>query len=126
MVDGREVEEKEEQDSAYQDWLCYFHASHFQQVSDLYMFICYIIICYDALSLSIGFVVFVRFEYSNSYMWLEFHNAPLDKDISLITDVSKLPLNLAFFIYSVSATAKISCRQSVRGIFLDDLVVTTP
>lgn len=31
-------------------------------------------------------VTFNKFEYSNSYMWLEFHNAPLDKDISLITD----------------------------------------
>ncbi|CAH8322398.1 unnamed protein product [Eruca vesicaria subsp. sativa] len=31
-------------------------------------------------------VTFNKFEYSNSYMWLEFHNAPLDKDIALITD----------------------------------------
>ncbi|CAN8326466.1 unnamed protein product [Cochlearia groenlandica] len=31
-------------------------------------------------------VTFNKFEYSNSYMWLEFHNAPLDKDIALISD----------------------------------------
>ncbi|KAL1210644.1 hypothetical protein V5N11_006960 [Cardamine amara subsp. amara] len=31
-------------------------------------------------------VSFNKFEYSNSYMWLEFYNAPLDKDISLISD----------------------------------------
>ena len=102
MVDGREVEEEEEQDSAYQDWLCYFHASHFQQVSDLCMLICYMITCHHALTLSIGFVVFVRFEYSNSYMWLEFHNPPLDKDIALITDVSEplLNLNLSISLYT--------------------------
>jgi len=62
------------------------------------MLICYMITCHHALTLSLSFVffvvVFVRFEYSNSYMWLEFHNAPLDKDIALITDVSELPLNL--------------------------------
>ncbi|XP_010447857.1 PREDICTED: uncharacterized protein LOC104730393 [Camelina sativa] len=31
-------------------------------------------------------VSFNKFEYSNSYMWMEFYNAPLDKDIALITD----------------------------------------
>ncbi|ESQ54297.1 hypothetical protein EUTSA_v10025901mg [Eutrema salsugineum] len=31
-------------------------------------------------------VTFNKFEYSNSYMWLEFYNAPLDKDIALISD----------------------------------------
>uniref|UniRef100_A0A1J3IQ73 Uncharacterized protein n=1 Tax=Noccaea caerulescens TaxID=107243 RepID=A0A1J3IQ73_NOCCA len=31
-------------------------------------------------------VSFNKFEYSNSYMWLEFHNAPLDQDIALISD----------------------------------------
>jgi len=31
-------------------------------------------------------VTFNKFEYSNSYMWLEFYNTPLDKDIALISD----------------------------------------
>ncbi|EOA17123.1 hypothetical protein CARUB_v10005384mg [Capsella rubella] len=31
-------------------------------------------------------VSFNKFEYSNSYMWMEFYNAPLDKDIALISD----------------------------------------
>lgn len=33
-------------------------------------------------------------------MWLEFYNAPLDKDIALISDVSLSNQILAFFYYS--------------------------
>ncbi|GFQ03051.1 hypothetical protein PHJA_002448900 [Phtheirospermum japonicum] len=31
-------------------------------------------------------VKFNKFEFSNSYIWLEFYNAPLEKDVSLISD----------------------------------------
>lgn len=31
---------------------------------------------------------FARFDFSNSYIWFEFHKAPLEKDVSLICDVS--------------------------------------
>ncbi|CAL1414216.1 unnamed protein product [Linum trigynum] len=31
-------------------------------------------------------VTFNRFEFSNSYIWFEFYNAPLEKDVSLICD----------------------------------------
>ncbi|KAH1105482.1 hypothetical protein J1N35_009250 [Gossypium stocksii] len=31
-------------------------------------------------------VTFNKFDFSNSYIWLEFHNTPLEKDISLICD----------------------------------------
>lgn len=33
-------------------------------------------------------VVFTRFNFLNSYIWFEFYNAPLEKDVSLICDVS--------------------------------------
>lgn len=35
-------------------------------------------------------LAFTRFDFSNSYIWFEFYNAPLSKDISLICDVSGL------------------------------------
>ncbi|GAB2268330.1 hypothetical protein Dimus_003296 [Dionaea muscipula] len=31
-------------------------------------------------------VIFNNFEFSNSYIWIEFYNAPLEKDVSLICD----------------------------------------
>ncbi|MBA0584966.1 hypothetical protein Gorai_015759, partial [Gossypium raimondii] len=33
-----------------------------------------------------------RFDFSNSYIWFEFYNTPLEKDISLICDLSQSPL----------------------------------
>lgn len=43
-----------------------------------------------------------RFVFSNSYIWFEFYNAPLEKDISLICDVS----SLLQFWYSTDLGAK--------------------
>lgn len=31
-----------------------------------------------------------RFEFSNSYIWFEFYNPPLQKDVTLLCDVSDL------------------------------------
>lgn len=33
-------------------------------------------------------VNYFRFEFNNSYIWIEFYHAPLDKDIKMICDVS--------------------------------------
>ncbi|MBA0737653.1 hypothetical protein Gogos_011107 [Gossypium gossypioides] len=37
-------------------------------------------------------VTFNKFDFSNSYIWFEFYNTPLEKDISLICDLSQSPL----------------------------------
>ncbi|XP_020265249.1 uncharacterized protein LOC109840857 isoform X2 [Asparagus officinalis] len=38
-------------------------------------------------------VIFNKFDFSNSYIWFEFYNAPLPKDVTLICDLSQLPLD---------------------------------
>jgi hypothetical protein len=45
-----------------------------------------------------------RFDFSNSYIWFEFYNAPLAKDVSLICDVSKSILLLYFVVHSPRCT----------------------
>ncbi|KAI7748894.1 hypothetical protein M8C21_032815 [Ambrosia artemisiifolia] len=34
-------------------------------------------------------VIFNKFEFNNSYIWIEFYHAPLDKDIKMICDLSQ-------------------------------------
>lgn len=39
----------------------------------------------------------VRFKFTSSYIWLEFYNAPLEKDVSLLCDVSNIPFSFVKF-----------------------------
>lgn len=45
-----------------------------------------------------------RFDFSNSYIWFEFHNAPLAKDVSLLCDVSNFILWLFCCTFSMMHT----------------------
>lgn len=54
-----------------------------------------------------------RFDFSNSYIWFEFYNAPLAKDISLICDVRNFVLWLYFVVHSPWCT-----YTSIRIFFL--------
>ncbi|KAL2942838.1 60 kDa chaperonin 2 [Bienertia sinuspersici] len=36
-------------------------------------------------------VTFSKFDFSNSYIWFEFYNPPLEKDVSLLCDLSQSP-----------------------------------
>ncbi|CAK9152757.1 unnamed protein product [Ilex paraguariensis] len=38
-------------------------------------------------------VTFKKFDFSNSYIWFEFYNAPLEQDVSLICNLSQSPLD---------------------------------
>ena len=55
---------------------------------------CLIYFCWQILSgvklLTASVYFLFRFDYSNTFIWFEFYNAPLEKDISLICDVSDL------------------------------------
>nr|GLL20640.1 uncharacterized protein LOC109186835 [Ipomoea trifida] len=38
-------------------------------------------------------VTFNKFDFSNSYIWFEFYNSPLEKDVSLICNLSQSPMD---------------------------------
>ncbi|KAG6538120.1 hypothetical protein ZIOFF_003231 [Zingiber officinale] len=53
-------------------------------------------------------IVFNKFDFSNSYIWFEFYNVPLAKDVTLICDLSQAPLESKRLSYDAIQGANVT------------------
>lgn len=56
------------------------------------------------------------FGFSNSYIWIEFYNTPLEQDVTLISDVSNLSyLEIVSLCNVCSNIVDLACLQTIRS-----------
>ena len=72
-----------------------------------------------------------RFDFSNSYIWFEFYNAPLENDVSIICDASNFSFTLVMVFWTIKlnhyeAYVAYFCRHFDHGILLGVLVDAIP
>lgn len=68
---------------------CFFVICYIVKLS-LVLFVRYLPKQYRITNLHLGVLAVDSFGFSNSYIWFEFYNTPLEQDVTLISDVSNL------------------------------------